>query len=74
MLRACLERLVFGEMEAPLAMIAPDPENARAVRSYEKAGFRPLKRVYVTDDDPGNTGWELVMLLEREEFERPLAW
>ncbi len=73
-LRACLERLVFGEMEAPLAMIAPDPENARAVRSYEKAGFRPLKRVYVTDDDPGNTGWELLMLLEREEFERPLAW
>lgn len=68
-LRACLERLVFGEMDAPLAMIAPDPENTRAVRSYEKAGFRPVKRVYVTDEDPGNTGWELVMLLERERYQ-----
>lgn len=67
-LRACLERLVFGEMDAPLAMIAPDPENARAVLSYEKVGFRPVKKVYVVDEDPGNTGWELVMLLEREDF------
>lgn len=68
-LRVCLDRIVFGEMDAPLAMIAPDPENARAVRSYTKAGFRPVKTVYVTDDEPGNTGWELVMLLTREEWE-----
>ncbi len=67
-IRACLDRIVFGEMDAPLAMIAPDPENARAVRSYAKAGFRPVKTVYVTDDEPGNTGYELVMLLTREEF------
>lgn len=67
-LRACLERIVFGEMDAPMAMIAPDPENARAVRSYAKAGFRPVQTVYVTDDEPGNTGYELVMLLTREEF------
>jgi RimJ/RimL family protein N-acetyltransferase len=67
-LRACLRRIVFGEMAATLAMIAPDPENARALRSYEKVGFRPVKTVYVEDDDPGNTGWELVMLLERDDF------
>jgi RimJ/RimL family protein N-acetyltransferase len=67
-LRACLRQVVFGEMDAPLAMIAPDPENARAVRSYAKAGFRPVKTVYVEDEDPGNTGWEQVMLLTREEF------
>jgi aminoglycoside 6'-N-acetyltransferase len=72
-LRACLRRIVFGEMGASLAMIAPDPENARAVRSYAKAGFRPVKTVYVTDEDPGNTGWELVMLLSREEWEAQIA-
>jgi aminoglycoside 6'-N-acetyltransferase len=67
-LTACLERLVFGEMNAPLAMIAPDPENARAVRSYEKVGFRPVRRVHIEDEDPGNTGWELVMLLDRDKL------
>jgi aminoglycoside 6'-N-acetyltransferase len=67
-LRACLDRIVFGEMDAPMAMIAPDPENVRAVRSYAKAGFRPVKTVYVTDDEPGNTGYELVMLLPRDDF------
>ena len=69
-LRACLRRIVFGEMDATLAMIAPDPENARAVRSYEKVGFHSIKTVYVVDEEPGNTGWELVMLLERDEFQQ----
>lgn len=70
-IRACLERIVFGEMGAPLAMIAPDPKNARAVRSYEKAGFRAVKTVHVVDEEfPENTGDELIMLLPREEFER----
>jgi aminoglycoside 6'-N-acetyltransferase len=67
-IRACLARIVFGEMDAPLAMIAPDPENTRAVRSYAKAGFRPVKTVYVTDEEPGNTGYEMVMLLPRVAF------
>lgn len=67
-LRASLRRIVFGEMDAPLAMIAPDPENLRAVRSYEKAGFRPIRTVYVFDERPENTGHELVMLLDRESF------
>lgn len=68
-LRACLDRVIFGEMDAPLAMIAPDPANHRAVRSYGKAGFRPVKTVYVVDEDnPGNTGKELVMLLSRESW------
>jgi RimJ/RimL family protein N-acetyltransferase len=47
-------------------MIAPDPANARAVRCYEKVGFRPVRTVHVVDEDhPGNTGDELVMLLDR---------
>jgi len=67
-IRACLDRIIFGEMDAKLAMIAPDPKNARAVRSYEKAGFRQVKTVYVEDELPGNTGYELIMLLPREEW------
>jgi aminoglycoside 6'-N-acetyltransferase len=69
-LRACLRRIVFGEMGAEVAMIAPDPENARAVRSYEKVGFQRVRTLYVEDDDPGNSGWEVVMLLTRNEFLR----
>lgn len=73
-LRACLDRLVFGEMAAPLAMIAPDPANHRAVRSYGKAGFRAVKTVHVVDDEhPGNTGDELVMLLTRDEWQSRVA-
>ena len=39
----------------------PDPANARAIRCYEKAGFRPLRRI-VTPDGPA-----LLMVLERVE-------
>lgn len=63
-LRTFVNRIVFGEMGASLAMIAPDPKNLRAVRSYEKVGFRQVKTVHVVDDEhPGNTGEELVMLM-----------
>lgn len=69
-LGTCLDRLVFGDMGATLAMIAPDPANHRAVRSYEKAGFRAVKTVHVVDEEhPGNTGDELVMLLPRDEWQ-----
>src|SRR4030095_501400 len=37
----------------------PDPGNARAVRCYEKAGFRPVRRL-TTPDGPA-----LLMVLER---------
>lgn len=67
-LRAFLERIVFGEMNAHVAMIAPDPGNARAVRCYAKAGFRPVKTVQIVDaEHPGNSGEELVMLLNRPQ-------
>lgn len=68
LLRVFHERIVFGEMGAELAMIGPSPENHRAVASYSKVGFRPVKSVYVVDESPGNTGTELIMLLTREEF------
>lgn len=69
-LRAALERVIFGEMDCDLAMIAPDPENARAVASYERAGYVADRTVYIVDDEPGNTGYELLMFQTREAFER----
>jgi aminoglycoside 6'-N-acetyltransferase len=68
-LAAFLDRVVFREMGAALAMIAPDPANARAIRAYERAGFQWVKTVPVVDEEhPENTGDEYVMLLRREDF------
>lgn len=67
-LRAALDRIVFGEMHANQACINPDPENIRAVKCYERAGFRGDRVVFVRDDEPGNTGNERIMVLTRNNF------
>jgi aminoglycoside 6'-N-acetyltransferase len=38
-IRALLEQVVFGKLQAEVAIIAPEPGNARAIRAYEKVGF-----------------------------------
>lgn len=58
-LRLFLEREVFGRRGAHTAIIAPNPKNARAIRSYEKAGFAHLKTVWV----PVENEYEYVMSL-----------
>ena len=68
-LRALLEQIVFGELDAPVAIIAPEPGNARAIRVYEKVGFVWQKTVHIVDEEsPIDTGDEYVMRLTREEF------
>ena len=52
-LRAFTERLV--EQGHATVIIDPDPANARAVRAYEKAGYRPIPRLL------GRTGDTLIM-------------
>ena len=62
-LKAFTQRIVFAEMGAIVAVIGPEPGNARAIRSYEKAGFAFLKTVYVIDEeDPHDTGEEYLMV------------
>lgn len=70
---AALERIAFGAMQAEWACINPDPENIRAVRSYEQAGFRGERVVHIIDDEPGNTGNERIMLQSREAFRLRIA-
>lgn len=41
-----------------IVIIDPDPANRRAVRAYEKAGFRPIPRLF------GRTGDTLIMQYE----------
>jgi aminoglycoside 6'-N-acetyltransferase len=45
-------------------IIDPDPANARAVRAYQKAGFRPIPRLQ------GRTGDVLIMRHELKVHER----
>jgi len=71
-LRALLREVVFGEMGAEVAIIAPSPDNARAIRSYERARFTWIKTVPIVDESPANTGDEYVMRLTREVFESGL--
>lgn len=67
-LRKALDTIVFGAMEAEFACCNPDPENLRAVRAYQNAGFRGDRVVWIEDESPGNTGYERIMLLSRDEF------
>lgn len=67
-IRALLDQVVFGEMSAPVAIIAPEPGNARAIRAYEKAGFVWQKTVPIVDESPSSTGDEYVMRQTWEAF------
>lgn len=62
-IRAFARRLyVWGH---PVIVTDPDPDNRRAVRAYEKAGFRPVPHL---DDMTG--GDVLIMQFQSEEQER----
>jgi aminoglycoside 6'-N-acetyltransferase len=58
-LRAFAERLAAQGYRT--IIIDPDPENARAVRAYEKAGFRAIPRLL------GRTGDTLIMQYDPKE-------
>ncbi|MCZ7542042.1 MAG: GNAT family N-acetyltransferase [Anaerolineae bacterium] len=75
---AFLKEVVFEQSDAVSCIVDPDIANVPAIRMYESAGFKPVKRVGATA--PGEPGAEnLVMRISREEvlatpaFEREQA-
>jgi RimJ/RimL family protein N-acetyltransferase len=58
MVRAFVERLL-ADPEVTKVQADPDPSNARAIRCYEKVGFRRIARIRTPD------GPALLMILER---------
>jgi RimJ/RimL family protein N-acetyltransferase len=56
-----LESEVFSRPGVEAAVISPNPDNKRAIRAYEKAGFRHLKTVWV----PAEQAHEYVMVRRR---------
>lgn len=50
-LRKFVREVVFARPEVESCIIGPEQSNARAIRSYEKAGFKPLKSIYDPDSD-----------------------
>lgn len=47
LLRQFLKEIVFADAAFVNCLIDPDPENAAAIKAYEKAGFHYLKTVYI---------------------------
>lgn len=45
MLRAFVETVVPCEFKESIAVIGPEPDNKRAIRAYEKAGFHYFHRI-----------------------------
>ena len=68
LLRAFLTQKIFGELGATRASIMPNPKNARAIRVYEKVGFKRVRVVSVRDTFTGKIEDELIMLLSRDNF------
>ncbi len=58
---------LFADPAVTKVQTDPDPTNTRAVRSYEKVGFRAIREL-ATPDGPA-----LLMVVRREEWRGPVA-
>lgn len=50
-IRKFIRELVFTRIGIEVCTIDPEPENLRAIRSYQKAGFRYVKTFHSDEDD-----------------------
>ena len=57
-------RKLFNDLNVTKVQTDPDPKNVRAIRCYQRAGFRPLGNVTTPD------GIALLMVAERPAIER----
>jgi RimJ/RimL family protein N-acetyltransferase len=55
-----IRRVVFADPAITVCLASPEPNNARSILAFEKAGFRRLREI------PGEHGPELLMRAERE--------
>ena len=67
MIRAFLERVLFADPRITTCIIDPVPDNAIAIRAYEKAGFRFVRAL--PDDGEGNGLY--LLELRRDELHQP---
>lgn len=61
-LRAFTQEIVFAQLGATACLIDPHPENAVAIRAYQRAGYRFVRAIAA--DDSGEPVW--LMRLARE--------
>ena len=61
-----LRQVVFADPAVKACVLGPAPENTRAIRCYEHAGFRYLKTVQAPGDDAVTEYW---MIVRRDEAE-----
>lgn len=65
MLKKFLKDIVFGEMGAYSCVIGPEPNNTRAIKSYEKVGFKYFKTIQI----PKEPEPEYLMKLDKDDFQ-----
>jgi RimJ/RimL family protein N-acetyltransferase len=50
MLSEFLNQVVFADLKVSLCMIGPEPSNRRAIKAYEKVGFKHVQTVRIGDE------------------------
>lgn len=65
MIKKFLKDIIFGEMGAQACVIGPEPNNTRAIRSYEKVGFKYFKTIMV----PKEPEPEYLMKLDKKDLD-----
>ena len=63
-LKEFMKRIVFSSDQTSSCIVGPEPNNKRAIRVYEKAGFHYLKTIKI----PGEQEPEYRMKIRREEI------
>lgn len=64
MIREFLKQIVFTESEITMCIIDPEPDNKRAIRTYEKVGFTYTRTVKIE----GEKDLAYLMELKKEDF------
>lgn len=59
-----LEEIVFDKMSAKGCIMGPEPQNKSAIKAYEKAGFKYIKTIYISDEEE----YEYLMEIKKPLF------